>query len=63
VQARDIPHRLLEPTVQYWYGRMDLEQGRDASARARLEASIAAFTALKMPLHLERATRALAEAQ
>jgi len=59
--ARDIPHRLLEPTVQYWYGRLDLEQRRNASARARLEASIAAFTALKMPLHLERATRALRE--
>lgn len=60
--ARELPLALLEPTVQYWYGQFEIEHGRSESGRRRLEAAVAAFTALKMPLHRDRAARALAEA-
>jgi hypothetical protein len=60
--AREIPNKLLEPTVQYWHGRLDLDHGRVDSGRARLQAAVATFTALKMPLHRDLASRALARA-
>jgi hypothetical protein len=60
--AQEIPQALLEPTVQYWFGCFELDQGRLASGRERLQAALEAFTRLKMPLHRDRAARAFADA-
>lgn len=59
--ARDLPNRLLEPNVEYWYGRFAIEQGRPDEGRARLQAALGGFTAYGMVLHRELAGHALSE--
>jgi hypothetical protein len=60
-QANDLPHRLLKPSVQYWYGRT-LSRHSDTTERSRgramLKAALADFQSLEMVLHAK-----LAEAQ
>jgi tetratricopeptide (TPR) repeat protein len=60
-QSRDVPIRLLQPTVGYWYGRMLREIG-DAADQARggamLESAAADFRALEMIAHADLADRA-----
>jgi hypothetical protein len=57
--ARTLPNRLLEPSVDYWYGRFAIEQGRHDEGRARLHAALAGFTAHGMALHRRLAEREL----
>ena len=63
-QAREVPMRLLEPTVLYRYGRA-LSVARDAGDRARglamVEASVIDFRALEMVLHANLAEQFLRE--
>ena len=61
-QARDLPLRLLQPTVQYWYGRMLAEQTdptEQARGRAMVAAAAADYTKLEMVLHARLAERLL----
>jgi tetratricopeptide (TPR) repeat protein/predicted Ser/Thr protein kinase len=60
--ARSAPNRLLEPTVQYWYGRLDIDRQRQDSARTRLQAARDSFTGLRMIVHRDLADRALVQA-
>ena len=57
-----LPHRLLQPTVKYWYGRMLVATDADGRARGRrlLEQAAQEFRDLKMPIHSGLADRALA---
>jgi hypothetical protein len=61
-QARELPHRILQPTVQYWYGRMlsghadPVEQSR---GRQMLEAAALDFRSLEMVLHADLAEQFL----
>jgi hypothetical protein len=61
-QAREVPIRILQPTVLYWYGRA-LSAGEDAAERARgrgmVEAALTDFRALEMVLHATLAERFL----
>lgn len=60
--AGRLPHRLLQPTVKYWYGRMLAgTDGVDGRARARdlLEQAAREFRELKMPIHTGLAERAV----
>jgi hypothetical protein len=61
-QARELPHRLLQPTVEYWYGRM-LAESSEISDRARggrmIESAAADFRNLEMVLYADRAERLL----
>ena len=57
--AQTVPNRLLEPAVQYWYGRLDLTQARRESGRTRLAIARDGFAALKMTVHRDLATAAL----
>jgi tetratricopeptide (TPR) repeat protein len=63
-QAREVPMRLLLPTVLYWYGRA-LSAAPDAADRARgraiVEASGVDFRALDMVLHANLAEQFLRE--
>jgi tetratricopeptide (TPR) repeat protein len=63
-QAREIPVRILQPTVQYWYGRA-LSASADAAERARgrvmVETALTDFRALEMVLHANLAERFLRE--
>ena len=63
-QAREVPMRLLEPTVLYWYGRA-LSIAPDAADRARcramVEASVIDFRALEMVVHANLAEQFLHE--
>ena len=63
-QAREVPMRLLEPTVLYWYGRA-LSVAPDAADRARgramVEASAIDFRALEMVVHGNLAEQFLRE--
>ena len=63
-QSREVPMRLVEPTVQYWYGRA-LSAAPDAADRARgramVDASVTAFRALEMVLHANLAEQFLRE--
>jgi hypothetical protein len=59
--ARDLPNRILEPNVEYWSGRFDLEQGRRDQGLPRLRAAVEGFTACGMVLHRALAERALQE--
>jgi eukaryotic-like serine/threonine-protein kinase len=63
-EARDLPMRLQQPTVLYWYGR-GLSAASDAAARARgramIEAALIDFRALGMVLHANLAERFLRE--
>jgi tetratricopeptide (TPR) repeat protein len=61
-QAREVPVRILQPTVLYWYGRA-LSAGADAAERARgrgmVEAALTDFRTLEMVLHANLAERLL----
>ena len=61
-QARDLPRRLLQPTVLYWYGRA-LSGASDESERLRgramIEAALADFRTLEMVTHANLAERFL----
>ncbi len=61
-QARDVPIRILQPTVLYWYGRA-LSAGADIADRARgramVEAALTDFRALEMLLHANLAEQFL----
>lgn len=63
-QAHDLPIRLLQPTVLYWYGRM-LSAGADIADRARgramVEAALTDFRVLEMVLHANLAEQFLRE--
>jgi tetratricopeptide (TPR) repeat protein len=63
-EARDMPHRLLQPAVTYWRGRTLLDAGHSsdvARGRAMIEAATADFESLKMPVYVELARRTLME--
>jgi tetratricopeptide (TPR) repeat protein/predicted Ser/Thr protein kinase len=53
-QACDVPMRITQPTVRYWYGR-SLSSASDAVDRSRgramIEAALADFRTLEMALH------------
>ena len=61
-QARELPFRILQPTVQYWFGRMlsghadPVEQSR---GRAMIESAASDFRSLEMVLHADLAERFL----
>ena len=61
-QAREVPIRLLQPTVLYWYGRT-LSAGANTADRARgramVEAALTDFRSLEMVLHANLAERFL----
>ena len=63
-QAHEVPVRILQPTVLYWYGR-SLSAGADTADRARgramVEAALTDFRALEMVLHANLAERFLRE--
>jgi hypothetical protein len=63
-QAQEVPVRILQPTVLYWYGRA-LSAGADAAYRARgramVEAALTDFRTLEMVLHANLAERFLRE--
>jgi hypothetical protein len=61
-QARDLPHRILQPTVLYWYGRSlaDTSDVADqARGRAMVEAALTDFRALEMVTHAHLAEQFL----
>lgn len=61
-QAHDAPNRLLQPAVEYWYGRslLDASHPSDvARGRGMIEAAAADFESLKMPVYVELAKRTL----
>jgi len=64
-QAREVPIRILQPTVLYWYGRA-LSAAPDAIDRSRgramIEAALTDFRALDMILHANLAERFLRDA-
>jgi hypothetical protein len=50
-QADELPHRLLQPTARYWYGRLlvdDLRPGEQARGRAMIAAAASDFRSLEM---------------
>ncbi len=61
-QAHEMPVRILQPTVRYWYGRA-LSASADAAdharGRAMVEAALTDFRALEMVLHANLAERFL----
>jgi len=61
-QAHDVPIRVMQPTVRYWYGR-SLTAASDAADRARgramLEDALTDFRVLAMVLHAKLAERSL----
>jgi tetratricopeptide (TPR) repeat protein len=61
-QARDVPIRILQPTVLYWYGRA-LSAAPNGAERARgrgmVEAALTDFRALEMVLHAKLAEQFL----
>jgi hypothetical protein len=63
-QARDLPIRILQPTVLYFYGR-STSATTDVAARARgramIEGAITEFRTLEMVLHAGLAERFLCE--
>ncbi len=63
-QAREVPVRILQPTVLYWYGRA-LSAGADTADRTRgralVEAAFTDFRGLEMVLHASLAERFLRE--
>ena len=53
-QARELPHRILQPTVLYWYGRALADTSdvpEQARGRAMVEAALTDFRALEMVTH------------
>ncbi len=65
-RAHEVPVRILQPTVRYWYGRF-LFAASDAADRARgramVEAALTDFRALEMVLHANLAEQFLREGQ
>ena len=60
--AHEIPDRVLQPTVDYWHGRMLVESTNpldQSRSRAMLESAAADFRALGMVFHTKLAERAL----
>ena len=61
-QARDVPIRILQPTVLYWYGR-SLSTVADSAdrlrGRAMVEAALVDFRSLEMVLHANLAEQFL----
>jgi tetratricopeptide (TPR) repeat protein len=60
--AREFPVVVEEPQVQHWYGKMLLDRGRPEDAvRAKemVEAALAGYGSLGMPLHAAMAERLL----
>jgi tetratricopeptide (TPR) repeat protein len=51
-QVEEIPDRLDEPRVHYWYARMLAERGQSERAREHFEQAIVGFQRLGMPLHI-----------
>jgi hypothetical protein len=50
-QADELPHRLLQPTARYWYGRLlvdDPHAAEQARGRALIEAAVTDFRSLEM---------------
>ena len=50
-QADELPHRLLQPTARYWYGRLlvdDPHPAEQARGRAMIEAAATDFRSLEM---------------
>jgi hypothetical protein len=50
-QADELPHRLLQPTARYWYGRLlvdDPHPAEQARGRALIEAAATDFRSLEM---------------
>ena len=61
-QARELPHRILQPTVLYLYGRdlVDTSEAADqARGRAMVEAALTDFRALEMVTHANLAEQFL----
>jgi len=61
-QANELPHRLLQPTAQFWYGRMLLDDphpAEKARGRGMIEAAIADFRSLEMVTYADLAERTL----
>lgn len=53
-QARDAPHRLEEPQVGHWYGKMLLDRGRPEDrdrARQMIGSALEGYRRMGMPLH------------
>jgi class 3 adenylate cyclase/tetratricopeptide (TPR) repeat protein len=50
-QVEEIPDRLDEPRLHFWYARMLADRG-DARARAHFESALDGFRRLEMPLHV-----------
>jgi tetratricopeptide (TPR) repeat protein len=62
-QARDLPNRILQPAVQYWYGRTlsaHVDPVEQARGRAMIESAAADFHTLGMVLHSRLANDFLA---
>jgi hypothetical protein len=50
-QADALPHRLLQPTARYWYGRLlvdDPHPAEQARGRAMIAAAVTDFRSLEM---------------
>ena len=61
-QAHDLPIRILQPTVLYWYGRFlsaTANTADQARGRGMVEAALTDFRALEMVLHGNLAERFL----
>jgi hypothetical protein len=61
-QARELPHRILQPTVLYWHGRAlaDTSDAADqARGRAMIEAALTDFRGLEMVTHAHLAEQFL----
>lgn len=61
-QARDVPIRLLQPTVLYWYGRALARKEHEADrarGRGMVQAALEDFRSLEMVLHAQLAEQFL----
>jgi hypothetical protein len=61
-QADTLPHRLLQPTARYWYGRLlvnDPYPAEQARGRAMIEAAATDFRSLEMVTYANLAERFL----
>ncbi len=63
-QAHEVPVRILQPTVLYWYGRAlsaSADNAEHTRGRGMVEAALTDFHALEMVLHANLAERFLRE--
>jgi tetratricopeptide (TPR) repeat protein/predicted Ser/Thr protein kinase len=59
-QTRELPLRILEPTVQYWYGRaIATDAAEHARGHAMVDAALTGFRELEMVLHAKLAEQFL----